>query len=56
MWKVAADFAETPATSETLAIRFANSDSKPVQLHTESLVNVVLQMQMSSRKCLRKCR
>ena len=28
VWKVAADYAETPATSETLAIRFANSDSQ----------------------------
>ncbi|KAF7790841.1 hypothetical protein EIP86_001798 [Pleurotus ostreatoroseus] len=27
VWKVAADYAETPATSETLAIRFANSDN-----------------------------
>ncbi|KAJ3550640.1 hypothetical protein NM688_g5027 [Phlebia brevispora] len=27
VWKVAADFAETPATSETLAIRFANSEN-----------------------------
>ena len=28
VWKVAADYAETPATSETLAIRFANSESE----------------------------
>src|SRR6267154_2956220 len=28
VWKVAADYSETPPTSETLAIRFANSDSK----------------------------
>lgn len=28
VWKVAADFAENPATAETLAIRFANSDSE----------------------------
>lgn len=28
VWKVAADYAESPPTSETLAIRFANSDSK----------------------------
>lgn len=27
VWKVAADYAESPATAETLAIRFANSDS-----------------------------
>ncbi|KAJ3572638.1 hypothetical protein NP233_g2956 [Leucocoprinus birnbaumii] len=27
VWKVAADYAETPATAETLAIRFANSDN-----------------------------
>ncbi|KAI0787079.1 RanBP1 domain-containing protein [Irpex lacteus] len=27
VYKVAADYAETPATSETLAIRFANSDN-----------------------------
>jgi len=27
VWKVAADYAEQPATSETLAIRFANSDN-----------------------------
>ena len=26
MWKVAADYSEDPPTSETLAIRFANSD------------------------------
>lgn len=28
VWKVAADFAENPATAETLAIRFANSESE----------------------------
>jgi Ran-binding protein 1 len=28
VWKVAADYAETPATAETLAIRFANTESK----------------------------
>ncbi|KAI0347554.1 hypothetical protein BDW22DRAFT_1352015 [Trametopsis cervina] len=27
VWKVAADYAETPATAETLAIRFANADN-----------------------------
>ncbi|KAJ7095123.1 Ran binding domain-containing protein, partial [Mycena belliarum] len=27
VWKVAADYSETPATPETLAIRFANSDN-----------------------------
>ncbi|KAF9247007.1 ran/spi1 binding protein [Melanogaster broomeanus] len=27
VWKVAADYAESPPTSETLAIRFANSDN-----------------------------
>jgi len=27
VWKVAADYAETPATSETLAIRFANAEN-----------------------------
>lgn len=27
VWKVAADYAENPPTAETLAIRFANSDS-----------------------------
>ena len=27
VWKVAADYSETPPTSETLAIRFANSES-----------------------------
>ena len=27
VWKVAADYSESPATSETLAIRFANSES-----------------------------
>ena len=26
VWKVAADYSEDPPTSETLAIRFANSD------------------------------
>jgi Ran-binding protein 1 len=28
VWKVAADYAESPPTSETLAIRFANSECK----------------------------
>lgn len=28
VWKVAADYSEQPPTSETLAIRFANSDSE----------------------------
>ncbi len=28
VWKVLADYAETPATPETLAIRFANADSE----------------------------
>ena len=28
VYKVAADYSETPATSETLAIRFANAESK----------------------------
>lgn len=28
VWKVAADYSESPATSETLAIRFANAESK----------------------------
>lgn len=28
VWKVGADYAENPATPETLAIRFANSDSE----------------------------
>lgn len=28
VWKVAADYSEYPPTSETLAIRFANADSK----------------------------
>lgn len=28
VWKVAADYAESPATPETLAIRFANAESK----------------------------
>ena len=27
VWKVTADYAEVPPTAETLAIRFANSDS-----------------------------
>ena len=31
VWKVAADYSESPPTAETLAIRFANSDSKPVK-------------------------
>ena len=30
VWKVAADYSETPATSETLAIRFANSESRSI--------------------------
>jgi Ran-binding protein 1 len=29
VWKVAADYSEDPPTSETLAIRFANSESGP---------------------------
>lgn len=37
VYKVAADYAETPATSETLAIRFANSDS---QSHLHVTANV----------------
>lgn len=28
VWKVAADYSESPPTSETLAIRFANAESK----------------------------
>jgi Ran-binding protein 1 len=28
VWKVAADYSEEPPTSETLAIRFANSDCR----------------------------
>lgn len=28
VWKVGADYAENPPTPETLAIRFANSDSE----------------------------
>ena len=28
VWKVAADYAEQPPTAETLAIRFANAESK----------------------------
>ncbi|KAJ7904243.1 RanBP1 domain-containing protein [Mycena olivaceomarginata] len=28
VWKVAADYSESPPTAETLAIRFANSDSE----------------------------
>ena len=28
VWKVAADYSENPPTSETLAIRFANAESK----------------------------
>lgn len=28
VWKVAADYSESPPTAETLAIRFANADSK----------------------------
>jgi Ran-binding protein 1 len=30
VWKVAADYSEQPPTSETLAIRFANSESESV--------------------------
>jgi Ran-binding protein 1 len=29
VWKVAADYSESPPTSETLAIRFANAESMP---------------------------
>lgn len=32
VWKVAADYSEQPPTSETLAIRFANSDSESCAL------------------------
>jgi Ran-binding protein 1 len=32
VWKVAADYSEQPPTSETLAIRFANSDSESYNL------------------------
>lgn len=38
VWKVAADYSETPPTSETLAIRFANSDSKSGHLSVGSLL------------------
>ena len=31
VWKVAADYSESPPTPETLAIRFANSDSESHQ-------------------------
>ena len=30
VWKVAADYSEEPPTSETLAIRFANSECMPL--------------------------
>ena len=32
VWKVAADYSESPPTAETLAIRFANSNSKSALL------------------------
>lgn len=35
VWKVAADYAESPPTSETLAIRFANSDSEFDQIRLD---------------------
>ena len=33
VWKVAADYAEMPPTSETLAIRFANAESEQPCVH-----------------------
>lgn len=57
MWKVAADYAESPPTSETLAIRFANSDSKLGQFRVGGLTEVVaLQTRRSLRKSLRTLR
>lgn len=43
VWKVAADYSESPPTPETLAIRFANSDSKhgsSVYLANASLIPI----------------
>lgn len=40
VWKVAADFAENPATAETLAIRFANSESEWPSLIEYCFVNL----------------
>lgn len=39
VWKVAADYSESPPTSETLAIRFANAESKQHTLHHSLKVN-----------------
>ena len=56
MWKVAADYAESPPTAETLAIRFANSDSKLGQFHADGLTKAFLQTRRSLRKGLRMLR
>lgn len=56
VWKVAADYAESLPTSETLAIRFANSDSKPEQFRIGGVTKVILQTRRSLRKCLRGLR
>ena len=39
VYKVAADYSESPPTAETLAIRFANSTSKPVNVLFRSFLH-----------------
>ena len=39
VWKVAADYSELPPTSETLAIRFANSESESCDTTLADLSN-----------------
>ena len=55
VWKVAADYAEQPPTSETLAIRFANAESEQsIHRGARSYNNNVLQTRHSSRKSSRR--
>lgn len=59
VWKVAADYSESPPTSETLAIRFANAESMFIQERDfeNTYINARLpQMRVNSRPLLRKRR
>ena len=38
VWKVLADYSEDPPTSETLAIRFANTESTQIDLFMKRLL------------------
>ena len=52
VWKVAADYSESPPTAETLAIRFANSTSMLIprfEIQIITLTSVSHQMRASSK-------